>query len=201
MVGFELMVESRFISDFLTKVSSFSEKKQRQPAVCPLIPENHTKEFRIRCLGISTTEEFLKDGDMSWTGPEGSQTLGCLLPPTVLSDFFSGSSSNLLDHGQIFHENHRVHPASQIIYLRREPTQNDSQFDEFIPQFQLVWILQPWMTSLDFGGASWFSLNKMSAVWLFISNRDGSMTVWKHSYDEKAAWHQDECLNPVLRVR
>lgn len=29
-------------------VSSFSEKKQRQPAVCPLIPENHTKEFRIR---------------------------------------------------------------------------------------------------------------------------------------------------------
>ena len=34
-----------------------------------------------------------------------------------------------------------------------------------------------------------------------ISNRDGSMTLRKHSHEEKAAWHLDECLNPVLRVR
>ena len=41
---------------------------------------------------------------MSWTGPEGSQTLGCLVPPTVPSDF-SGSSSTcwiIMDH---LHEN------------------------------------------------------------------------------------------------
>lgn len=36
---------------------------------------------------------------------------------------------------------------------------------------------------------------------LSISNRDGSMTVRKHSHEEKAARHLDECLNPVLRVR
>ena len=118
-----------FSSDRLSffKVSSFSEKKQRQPAVCPLIPENHTKEFRIRCLGISTTEKrvlpwgifFFKDGDMSWTAPEGSQTLGCLLPPTVPSDF-SGSSSTcwiIMDH--LPWKPGGVHPASQIIYLRK----------------------------------------------------------------------------------
>ena len=64
LVGFELMVESRFIwPTFFFQVSSFSEKKQRQPAVCPLIPENHTKEFRIRCLGKSTTRKCVALGE------------------------------------------------------------------------------------------------------------------------------------------
>ena len=56
---------------------------------------------------------------MSWTGPEGSQTLGCLLTFYCSQWLFRIIIKLVGSSWTIFHENHGVHPASQIIYLRK----------------------------------------------------------------------------------
>ena len=103
---------------------------------------------------------------MSWTGPEVSQTLGCLLPPTVPSDFFQ-DHHKLVGSWTIFNENHGVHPASNHLPQKR----TNSKW------FPVRWVHSTVATGLNLAALddfTWFRrcilifLEKMSAVWLFI---------------------------------
>lgn len=128
LVGFELMVASRFIwptfffqglqllREEATSTSSLSIDSRESHQGIPDSVSWYINDWKT-CVALG--DFFFKDGDMSWTAPEGSQTLGCLLPPTVPSDF-SGSSSTcwiIMDH--LPWKPGGVHPASQIIYLRK----------------------------------------------------------------------------------